>query len=104
MKKTTLYIGLNDKDTKLPVMDVIPARDLVARILLNAGIGGATISEAAGIYTHQNGRGVVIEKTIRAELLEAAAGKVKAAIADIKKALNQESILIENTTIKADFV
>jgi len=49
MKKTTLYIGLNDKDSKMPVMDILPARDLVARLLLNAGIGGATISEAVGI-------------------------------------------------------
>lgn len=104
MKKTTLYIGLNDKDSKLPVMDILPARDLVARLLLNAGIGGATISEAVGIYTHANGAGVVIEKTIRAELLDTPAEKIKIAVADIKKTLNQESILVENTTIQADFV
>lgn len=104
MRKTTLYIGLNDKDSKMPVMDVLPARDLVARLLLNAGIGGATISEAVGIYTHENGAGVVIEKTIRAELLDTPAEKIKMAVADIKKTLNQESVLVENTTIQADFV
>jgi len=47
---------------------------------------------------------VVIEKTIRAELLDTPAEKIKMAVADIKKTLNQESILVENTTIQADFV
>ena len=54
MTKFTLYIGLNDKDTKRQEVQTLEAFKVSANIF-KALTGGATISEAQGIYTHDNG-------------------------------------------------
>lgn len=66
MTKYTLYIGLNDKDTKRQEVQTLEAFKVSANIF-KALTGGATISEAQGIYTHDNGD-IVIEKTLRCEV------------------------------------
>ena len=103
MNKTSLYIGLNDKDTKAQKIDTLEATKIVYNLLLSYGIDGATIYNATGIYKHDNGE-VVIENTLRVELIEAPAGAVFGAIHSIKKALNQEAIVLQQEQITSQFI
>ena len=100
MTKYTLYIGLNDKDTKRQEIQTIEAFKICSNIF-KATTGAATISEATGIYTHDDGSGeIVIEKTLRCEITMTTHEKIIEAAEMIKKALNQESILIETADIE----
>ena len=103
MKKITLYIGLNDKDKKYQVFDAMEAQKIVLNFLLSAGIDGATIYNAVGIYKHDNGA-IVTENTLRVELFEVSREAVIEACKGIKKALNQESIVINETEENTDFI
>ena len=68
MKKTTLYIGLNDKDTKAQEISTEHAKTYVF-CTLPKYVDGATVTTAEGLYTHENGT-TVIENTIKIEILE----------------------------------
>lgn len=54
MKKFTLYVGLNDKDTKQQKISTLESFKMVNNIILSY-CDGATIYEADGIYKHDNG-------------------------------------------------
>lgn len=99
MNKQTLYIGLNDKDTKIQQIDTLEAVKIVSNVLTGY-VDGATIYNATGIYRHDNGD-IVIENTLRVELIEADAGRLAEAVKIIKTALNQESIIIQNEIINS---
>jgi len=103
MKKTIFYIGLNDKETKAQKVPTLVAADLVARYVLAVGYPGATISESVGIYTHESGE-IVKENTLRVEILDSVPAKDKKLAEDLKKALNQESILVESQAVNFNFV
>lgn len=47
--KYTLYIGLNDKDSKVQEINTIDAYKIVGRL-----VGDCTIKEARGLYLHDN--------------------------------------------------
>ena len=102
MKKTTLYIGLNDKDTKYQIIDTISAYKIITNIITEYADGG-TIYAADGIYKHDDGT-VVIEKTLRVELIDAPETAVKSIIQAAKVSLNQESILIQQEIVNSYFV
>lgn len=97
MKKTTLYIGLNDKDTKKQEINTTEAVKIVTNILIE--LGGATIYEATGIYKHDDGN-IVIENTLRVELIEADNELLASKIPLIKQVLNQESVITQTENIK----
>ena len=103
LTKNTFYIGLNDKNTKLQQIDNISAFKIVANILLGAGIEGATISQAQGIYKHDNGE-IVIENTLRVEVVGANQKALLNAIEQAKSALNQESVLHQVENITSQFI
>lgn len=102
MKKFTLYLGLNDKDTKLQKISTIEAYKICNNILLNY-TEGATIFEANGIYKHNNGE-IVIEKTLRIELLFVDEKIVEKIVVDLKKAFNQESIIMQTDLIESKLI
>ncbi len=102
MKKFTLYIGLHDRKTKQQEITTIDAFKVVANIFKNT-TGGATITEAMGVYTHDNGD-IVIEPSLRCEIFGADLESVYAAIPQIKTALNQEKIALEETEVNSKFV
>jgi hypothetical protein len=97
--KHTLFIGLNDKDTKQQKIAIVEAYKILYNILRAVGYEGATISEATGFYTHENGA-IVVEKSLRVEVLFADDKKTDDLIQQLKVVLNQESIAlqIENIT------
>ena len=102
MVKYTLYIGLNDKDTKLQNIDTFEASKIVQNILTEK-TGGGTIFNATGVYKHDDGT-VIIENTLRVEIVAAAMDAVRAAIEIIKTALNQESVILQTEKIQSVFI
>ena len=102
MLKFTLYVGLNDKDTKTQKINTIEAFKIVNNILLQY-TEGATIFEASGIYKH-NDNEIVIEKTLRIELIDITEQAITEITKQLKLILNQESILIQKENVKNYFV
>lgn len=102
MKKITLFIGLNDKDTKTQVVKTSEALEILgAYIVKNLGIG--TLSEAAGVYTHDNGD-TVIENTLRCEFYTEDSAPVMEFAKWAKASLNQESIAVEVSAPAVGFI
>jgi hypothetical protein len=102
MKKFTLFIGLFDKDSKRQEINTLDAYKMISNIF-KVTTGGATITEAVGIYTHDNGD-VVIEPSLRCEVFGATAEQIYQAAAQIKAALNQEAIALEECEVNSKFI
>ena len=102
MTKYTLYIGLNDKDTKQQKIDTLEASKIVQNVLTDT-TGGGTIYSATGVYKHDSGA-IVIENTLRVELVAVALEAVKKAVEMIKAVLNQESIILQTENVQSMFI
>ena len=100
MKKFTLYVGLNDKDTKMQEIGTLAAYK-VAMNIINQFCDGGTISDAQGFYKHDDGT-VVIENSLRIELLFVEMETVKSIINDIKTAFNQEAVILQTEAINSE--
>ena len=96
-------IGLNDKDTKKQEIEDQQAQKIISNICLNNTAGATVTPGHLGIFKHQDGT-TVIEKTISVDLLEIEKETVIKICKEIKTALNQESILLEEITMKYDFI
>ena len=101
MNKITLYVGLNDKDTKRQKIDTLEATKIVSNLITKLCDGG-TIYNAKGIYRHENGD-VVIENTLRIELIDVDENPLTALIDTLKTVLNQESIIKQTENINSVF-
>ena len=99
MKKFTLYLGLNDKDSKMQKIQTVEAFKIVSN-LIAARFDGGTIFEADGVYKHDNGA-YVIEKTLRVELLFVERPEVIEFVKVLKEVFNQESIAVQEETINS---
>ena len=96
MKRYTLYLGLNDKDTKVQRIETIEAYKIVENMLASMFDGG-TIFNAKGIYKHDNGE-VVTENTLRIEILEfdtSIIDNVREFVRILKDIFNQESVAVQ---------
>lgn len=102
IKKFTLYLGLNDKDTKVQMISTLEAYKVVSNILAK-DFGGGTIFEAQGIYKHDDGQ-VVFEKTLRIEILFAELPQIKILVELLKKIFNQESIAVQEENIESSLM
>lgn len=100
IKKFTLYLGLNDKDSKQQEIATVEAYKIVSN-LISSDFDGGTIFEAKGIYKHEDGQ-IVTETTLRIELLFTEAVKVKALCETLKKLFNQESIAVQEEVINSE--
>lgn len=101
MNKITLYVGLNDKDTKTQLIDTLEATKIVTNIITSISDGG-TIYNATGIYKHENGT-IIIENTLRIELIDIADKALQSIIDTLKTVLNQESIIKQIENINSVF-
>lgn len=93
MLKTTIYVGLFDKDTKKQEITTLDAYKVATNIFVET-TGGATITEGRGVYTHDDGT-IVIEPTLVCVVYGDNEEQIEKAAAMIKTALNQESLVIE---------
>lgn len=103
IEKYILFIGLNDKNTKTQKIPTLAARDIIKNIILDAGLDGATISEALGIYKHDDGQ-IIQEASIRVEVLFASEKQILSICKQIKTVLNQESIAVEYQQINSRLI
>lgn len=93
--KITFYVGLNDKDAKVQLIDSITASRIVERVFSRHEVDGATSSFARGIYKHGDGT-IITEETILVQVFEFGEPIDVAAICeDLKRLLNQESVAVE---------
>ena len=88
LEKFTLYVGLNDKDTKKQVIKTEDAMKLVSKV-----VGDNTTQIVHGHYTHENGE-QVDETTLKVELLFKQESDIRLYCQDLKRLLNQESIAV----------
>ena len=94
----TLFVGLNDKDTRTQLV----SNPIAKKIIMNI-CGDCTISDAQGHYTHEDGSSVN-EKAIRVEMLFKADNQVYSYAQRIKKELNQESIALVRDYIESELI
>lgn len=88
MEKFTMYLGLNDKDTKKQEVTTTDAIKTVNKV-----VGDNTIQVVHGHYTHEDGS-EVDETTLKVEMLFKTFDEVKLYCTDLKRLLNQESIAL----------
>lgn len=98
-RKNTLYVGLNDKDTKKQEIDTLEAVKIATNIICRI-VDGCTIYNATGIYHHEDGQ-IVIENSLRIEIINAAAAAISEIVSSLKAALNQESIIVQADIINS---
>lgn len=100
MIKTLLTIGLNDKNTERQEVATADAKNLIANILLNHfNIFAFTMFECSGVYKMESTSNIVFENSIRVEIAtDNELTTADAIIDELKKALNQESIMMEKET------
>ena len=101
MRKITLYVGLNDKDTKQQRIETVEAVKIASNLIFTLTNGG-TIYNATGIYKHDDGT-IVIENTLRIELIDVAENALNQLVSTLKQVLNQESIIMQTETIQSVF-
>lgn len=103
IKKYVLFVGLFDKDTKTQKIDSLTAANIINNIIITNGLDGATVSNATGIYKHTNGQ-IIIEPSVRVELLFTTEKQIKNICTAIKTALNQESVAVESQIINSRLI
>jgi hypothetical protein len=104
ISKFTLYLGLNDKDTKTQKVSTIEAYKIVSNMIA-ARFDGGTIFEALGIYRHSDeSAAIVTETTLRIELLFADRANVLEFCKQLKVVFNQESIAIQYESIESELI
>lgn len=100
MNKYILYVGMNDKDTHRQNITVLSAREVIMNTITGNGLDGATVSEAIGLYKHNDGT-IITEQTLRVEILFATDKQIKDICDTLKRVLNQESIAVEKQVINS---
>lgn len=91
MEKITMYLWLNDKDSKLQNYGTVEAYKICMN-LVGDFFGGGTISEWQGFFKHEDGT-IVIEKSL---IITTMTDKNHVEfIQNLKKTFNQESIMVE---------
>lgn len=101
--KYNIYIGLNDKDSKKQEVSTRRAKEKVIEILNDNNITGLTMYEVMGVFKHEDGF-ITFEKSLKVELLEVKENEVIKSIQELKRALNQESILFEKEKKEINFI
>ena len=98
----TFSVGLNAKDPQTQHIDPIEAYKIIDNLLVNK-VDGGTIFEANGVYKHEDGT-VVIEKTLRVEIMFATDEQIKEIVEYLKIILNQESIAVQKEEITSELM
>ena len=99
MKKIMLFVGLFDKDSKTQEINTLDAYKVASNLLTDI-IGFGTITQAMGVYTHDDGT-IVQEPTLRIEVSGVELEPMKKLAIALKQAFNQESVAFE--VVNSDF-
>ena len=102
MIKTALTFALQDSKTATPKY----SKKLLRYAMSTLGVSGATWTDHTGAYTMDDGTAVIESSytldTLTAEPIEP--DKVRRLAEFIKQLENQESVLVEITTVSAQFI
>lgn len=90
--KYSLYLGLNDKDTKTQKIDTLEAYKILCNIIKKHNIEGFTVYNAHGFYVHQDGT-FTTENTLKVELMFVDNKTIDELIKECKIIFNQECII-----------
>ena len=106
MIKYTLTMGLFDKDSHVQEISTVHAYKLLNRMVVTK-LGFGTITEATGVYTHDDGT-TVSEPSLKVEVLATDDNindsSIKELATEMKSQFNQESILFEKYEITGLFI
>lgn len=102
MKKYIIYLGLNDKDKKVQIINTLEAYKIAMNIVLKK-TDGATIFEAFGYYKHADGT-IVTEMSLRIELMFVQKNDVIEIVNTLKNVFNQESIILQEQNILSELI
>ena len=102
MTKFILFLGLFDKDSKAQEISTLNAFKIASNLVTDI-VGYGTITEAMGIYTHDDGT-IVNEPTLRIEITGSELEKIKRLAITLKQAFNQESVALEKVNSDFNFV
>jgi hypothetical protein len=103
MLKFTIIAGLNDKDTKKQEITTENAIGKIVEVLKLAKVEGATLTEAKGLYIHEDGT-AVFENSIKIELLFITEETAKEICKLLKTVLNQEAVVLEITALNSNLI
>lgn len=101
--KYTLYVGLNDKDSKQQEITTIDAYKIIVNVCKNSGLDGFTLTEATGFYIHNDGE-ITTEKSIKIEVLFVDDKTINNIIKQLKTILNQESVVKQVEEVTSELV
>ena len=101
--KYSLYLGLNDKDTKTQKMDTLEAYKILCNLLKSYNIEGFTVYNAHGFYVHDDGT-FTVENTLNVELMFIEELTVDNIIKQLKTIFNQESIIKQVEEVTSELV
>jgi len=96
-----MYVGTNDKDTYKPEHTQEEARNIVDEVCLKY-FDGYTLMDATGSWVDETGT-AIHEYTLVCYFDGADKETVYKAADDLRAALNQSAVLIEETAIKMDY-
>lgn len=85
-----MFLGLNDQNAKIQLVSTEDAKKTVSDYCAHE-LGFATISEASGVYTHENGT-TVQETTLQIKVSGCSEEQIREAAKFFKATFNQESI------------
>ena len=101
--KYSLYIGLNDKDSKTQKIDTLEAYKILCNIIKKHNIEGFTVYNAHGFYVHQDGT-FTIENTLKVELMFVDNETIDELIKECKIVFNQETIIKQVEEVSSEMV
>lgn len=99
MKNYTISIWLNDKDSKQQEINTLDAYKIVTNLIIQHFWWG-TINEGKWVYTHENWE-IVVENTLICSIITDK--DTSWFISDVKKFLNQESVMKEEVISRITF-
>lgn len=101
--KYSLYLGLNDKDTKTQKIDTLEAYKILCNLLKSYNIEGFTVYNAHGFYVHNDGS-FTVENTLKVELMFIDEKTVDNIIKQLKIIFNQESVIKQVEEVTSELV
>lgn len=103
MLKYQLYIGLFDRETKAQEINTLDAYKVVGHVINRP----CTITQGQGVYDHDDGTRVY-EPSLIVEIVDFDKSVTRGWLIDkietIKKALNQESVVLNVQNIKSELL
>ncbi len=101
--KYSLYLGLNDKDTKTQKIDTLEAYKILCNLLKSYNVEGFTVYNAHGFYVHDDGT-FTVENTLKVELMFIEELTIDNIIKQLKIIFNQESIIKQVEEVTSSLV